>query len=140
MQSQIQLADAAVPTDGHGLSHIYTPADLVAPLMVSGGPQLPSVFDEDCLSSVPSYLPLNPSSPSCSFLCPASMAATFMPATAGPITAALSVDSSGIFGGSILMGSELQPQDLEFQGDIGGIFCLDSIQRVFKPGDLQVLV
>ena len=127
MQSQIQLADVAVD----GLSQ-YT-ADPVAPLM---GLPLPSVFDEDCLSSVPSYVPLNPSSPSCSFL--GHGMATFMPA--GAMSAAFSADSSGIFAGSILMGSELQPQDLEYQGDNAGIFCPDSVQRVFNPGDLQVLV
>ncbi|EOY06170.1 PREDICTED: uncharacterized protein LOC18603298 isoform X2 [Theobroma cacao] len=125
VQSQIQLADVAAD----GLSQ-YT-ADPVAPLM---GLPLPSVFDEDCLSSVPSYVPLNPSSPSCCFLSPAM--ATFMPA--GAMTTALSADSSGIFAGSILMGSELQPQELEYQGD-NGIFCPDSVQRVFNPGDLQAL-
>ncbi|XWS13911.1 hypothetical protein CRYUN_Cryun36dG0079400 [Craigia yunnanensis] len=126
VQSQIQLADVAVD----GLSQ-YT-ADPVAPLM---GLPLPSVFDEDCLSSVPSYVPLNPSSPSCSFLGPGM--ATFMPA--GAMSAAFSADSSGIFAGSILMGSELQPQDLEYQGDNAGIFCPDSVQCVFNPGDLQAL-
>ncbi|XP_022761164.1 uncharacterized protein LOC111307417 [Durio zibethinus] len=126
VQSQIQLADVAAD----GFSQ-YT-ADPVAHLM---GPPLPSVFDEDCLSSVPSYVPLNPSSPSCSFLGPAMT--TFMPA--GAMTAALSADTTGIFAGSILMGSELQPQDLEYQGDNAGIFCPDSVQRVFNPGDLQAL-
>ncbi|XVE81924.1 hypothetical protein DITRI_Ditri15bG0105400 [Diplodiscus trichospermus] len=126
VQSQIQLAD--VSADGFSQ---YT-ADPVAPLM---GPPLPAVFEEDCLSSVPSYVPLNPSSPSCSFLGPGM--ATFM--HAGAMTAALSADSSGIFAGSILLGSELQPQDLEYQGDNAGIFCTDSVQRVFNPGDLQAL-
>jgi hypothetical protein len=36
------------------------------------------------------------------------------------------------------MGSELQPQELDYQGDNGGIYCPDSVQRVFNPGDLQV--
>ncbi|XWS39135.1 hypothetical protein CRYUN_Cryun18bG0024100 [Craigia yunnanensis] len=126
LQSHNQLADIAAD----GLSHYTT--DPIASLM---GPPLPSVFDEDCLSSVPSYVPLNPSSPSCSFLGPGML--TFMPA--GAMTAALSADSSGIFAGSILMGSELQPQDLEYEGDNAEIFCLDSVQRVFNPGDLQAL-
>ncbi|XWS08737.1 hypothetical protein CRYUN_Cryun40dG0026700 [Craigia yunnanensis] len=126
VQSQIQLADVTAD----GLSQ-YT-ADAVALLM---GPSLPSVLNEDCLASVPSYVPLNPSSPSCSFLGPGM--ATFMPA--GAMTAAFSADSSGIFAGSILMGSELQPQDLEYQGDNAGIFCPDSVQRVFNPGNLQAL-
>ncbi|XVE65770.1 hypothetical protein DITRI_Ditri08aG0026300 [Diplodiscus trichospermus] len=117
VQSQIQLANVAA--DGR-LSQYTT--DTVASLL--GPPTLPSVFDEACLSSVPSYVPLNPSSPSCYFLGPGM--ANFMPA--GAITAALTADSSGIFTGSILMGSEvLQPQDFEYgQGDNGGIF---------KPGN-----
>ncbi|XP_059448443.1 two-component response regulator-like APRR7 isoform X2 [Corylus avellana] len=127
MQPQIALSDAAV----EGLSHY--PADTVSPLM--GGP-LPAVFKEDCLSSAPSYLPLHPLSPSCSFLGPA--LGTYMPA--GSMNAsALSADSSGIFAGSILMGSELHPQELDYQGDNGGIYCPDSVQRVFNPGDLQAL-
>ncbi|KAE8711832.1 MOS4-associated complex 3A [Hibiscus syriacus] len=118
VQSQIQLPDVSA----EGLSQ-YATADTVGPLL---GPPLSSVFDEDCLSSVPSYVPLNPSSPSCSFFGPPM--STFMPA-----------GSSGIFTDRILLNSELQPQDLEFQGDDAGIFCHDSVQRVFKPGDLQGL-
>ncbi|GMY27046.1 serine/threonine-protein kinase phg2-like isoform X2 [Fagus crenata] len=126
VQPQISLSDAVV----EGLSQY--PADSVASLM---GAPLPSVFEEDCLSSVPSYVPLNPSSP-CSFL--GSALGTYMPAGAMN-AAALSADSSGIFVGSILMGSELQPQDLDYQGENGGLYCPDSIQRVFNTGDLQVL-
>ncbi|GMI69871.1 hypothetical protein like AT1G04500 [Hibiscus trionum] len=117
VQSQIQLPDVSA----EGISQYAT--DTVGPLL---GPPLPSVFEEDCLSSVPSYVPLNPSSPSCSFLGPPM--ATFMPA-----------DSSGIFAERIFLNSELQPHDMEFQGDNGGIFCPDSVHRVFKPGDLQGL-
>ncbi|MFQ6631349.1 hypothetical protein Gotur_009376 [Gossypium turneri] len=101
-----------------------TTADLVGPL---SGPPFTHVFEEDCLSTVPS---LNPSSPSCSFF-GASTMANFMPA--------LSVDSSGIFTGSFLMGSESQAQNLEFQGDNGGLFCPDSVQCIFNPGDIQTL-
>ncbi|XVF38531.1 hypothetical protein REPUB_Repub20aG0110000 [Reevesia pubescens] len=122
VQSQIQLADVAAD----GLSQYTT--DSVVPLMA---PPLPSIFDEDCLSSVPSYVPLNPSSPSCSFLGPTM--ASFMPA------GAMTADSSGIFAGSFFMGSELQAQDLEYQADNAGIFCPDSVQRGFNPGDLQAL-
>ncbi|MBA0813188.1 hypothetical protein Gohar_027060 [Gossypium harknessii] len=117
----MQLPDVSA----EGLSQYTT--DTVGPLL---GPPLPSVFDEDCLSSVPSYVPLNPSSPSCSFLGPPMT--SFMPA--GTIA-----DSSGVFAERILLNSELQPQDLEFQGDNAGIFCPDTVQRVFKPGDLQGL-
>lgn len=126
MNHQVPLSEAVV----EGLSQY--PADPVASLM---GASLPAGFKEDCLSSMPSYVPLNPSSP-CSFLGPA--LGTYMP-TGTMNAAALSVDSSGIFGGSILMGSDLQPQELDYQGDNSGIYCPDSMHRVFKPADLQVL-
>lgn len=125
--TQIPLADSVV----EGFSQY--PADPVPSLMPA---PLSSVFEEDCLSSVPSYVPLNPSSPSCSFLGPTMGA--YMPA--GTMNAAaFSADSTGIFTSSILMASELQPQDLEYQGDNGGIFCPESLQRGFNPEDLQVL-
>ncbi|XP_061356810.1 putative zinc finger protein CONSTANS-LIKE 11, partial [Gastrolobium bilobum] len=108
------------------------PIDSVAPLM---GAPLPSVFEEDCISSVPSYMPLNPSSPSCTYLNPGM--AAYMPP--GPLTTALSADSSSLFGGSILLGSELQTQELEYQGENSRLYCTDSIQRVFNPPDLQAL-
>ncbi|KAG2727801.1 hypothetical protein I3843_01G169400 [Carya illinoinensis] len=127
VQPQIPISDTVV----EGFSQY--PADPVAPLM---GASLPAVYKEDCLSSVPSYVPLNPSSPSCSFLGPA--LGTYMPAGAMN-AAALSADSSGIFGGTILMGSDLQPQELDYQGDNGGIYYSDSMQRVFNSGDLQAL-
>ncbi|GMI70378.1 hypothetical protein like AT1G04500 [Hibiscus trionum] len=117
VQSQIQLPDVSA----EGLSQYTT--DTVGPLL---GPPLPSVFGDDCLSSVPSYVALNHPSPSCSFL--GHPMASFMPG-----------DSCGIFAERILLNSELQPRDMEFQGDNGGIFFPDSVQRVFKHGDLQGL-
>lgn len=116
VQSQIQLAD--------GLSWYTTDQPVSAPLM---GPPIPSVFDQDYLHSMPSYLPLNPSSPTCSFLGPGGLAA-FM-----PTDATLSMN--------IIMGSEMQSQHFEYDpGNNVGIFCTDSVRRVFNPGDLQVLV
>ncbi|GMN53327.1 hypothetical protein TIFTF001_022466 [Ficus carica] len=127
VQPQISLVDSVVD----GFPHY--PADPVAPLMP---PSLPPVFEEDCLSSMPSYLPMNSSAPSCSFLGPAM--GTYLPAGAmNP--AALSADGSGIFGSSLLMASELQPQELDYQGDTSGIFCPDSLPKVFNPGELQAL-
>ncbi|KAK7278516.1 hypothetical protein RJT34_23546 [Clitoria ternatea] len=110
------------------------PTDSVTASHLMGGP-LPSVFEEDCISSVPSYMPLNPSSPSCTYL--SSGMPPYMPH--GPLSTALSTDSSGIFGGNILLGSELQTQELEYQGENGRIYCTDSMQRVFNPPDLQAL-
>ncbi|XP_028780940.1 two-component response regulator-like PRR37 [Neltuma alba] len=128
LQPQVTLAASSVV---EGLAQ-YPTDSAVAPLM---GAPLTTVFEEDCLSSVPSYVPLNPSSPSCSYLNPG--IGPYMPL--GPLNTALSADSSGIFGGSILLGSELQAQELDYQGENGGIYCPDSIQRVFNPPDLQAL-
>ncbi|KAM0988903.1 hypothetical protein FF1_012901 [Malus domestica] len=124
---QMPLADSVV----EGFSQY--PDEPVPPLMTA---PLASVFEEDCLSSVPSYVPLNPSAPPCSFLGPPM--GPYMPT--GPINpASLSADNTGIFTSSILMASELQQQDLEYQGDNGGLFCLDSLSRVFNPEELQAL-
>lgn len=102
-----------------------------------------SFFEEDCLGSsvsVPSYVPLNHASSSCTYLGPAGIGPYMPPPPAGPINAnAFPPGTSGIYARTILLGSELQPQDLEFQGENGGIYCPDSIPRVFNPPDLQVL-
>ncbi|KAE8712402.1 MOS4-associated complex 3A [Hibiscus syriacus] len=137
VQPQIQMyVDNISPVDwfsqyGGDQHHLFAVPTLMGP-----SPPLPaSIFDDDCLSSMTSYVPLNPSSPSCSFLGGPSMAA-FM-----PMNVALPADSSEIFtAGNILTAPhELLPQDLEFQGDNAGIFCPDSMQWMFKPGDLQGL-
>ncbi|XP_044498750.1 bromodomain and WD repeat-containing DDB_G0285837-like isoform X2 [Mangifera indica] len=129
---QIPISDVNVD----GLSSQYHVEAVALSLLGPHHQPLPSVFEEDCLSSVPSYVPLNPSSPSCSFLGPAAMT-TYMPT--GTMSAALSTDSGGIFTGGILRGSDWQLQELDYQGDNGGIYCPDSLQRVFNPGDLQAL-
>ncbi|KAG6757306.1 hypothetical protein POTOM_037614 [Populus tomentosa] len=182
VQPQLAITDVVC---ADGLSQ-YT-ADPAAP--ITGHP-LPSVFEEDCLSSVPCYVPLNPSSPTCSFLGPAMstcmLAGTmnaalsagcsgifdggiltgsewqpleldyrgenggiYCPDSLGPamsasmlagtMNAALSADCSGIFDGGILTGSEWQPLELDYRGENGGIYCPDSLQKVFNPGDLQAL-
>ncbi|XP_061355384.1 two-component response regulator-like PRR37 [Gastrolobium bilobum] len=110
-----------------GLSQ-YPTNPVVAPLI---GAPLSSVFEDDCISSIPSYVSLNPSSPSCSYLSPG-LGVSYMPPR--PLNTA---ESSGLFGGSILLGSELQTQELDYQGENGGICCTDSIQRVFNQPDLQ---
>ncbi|XP_034685362.1 uncharacterized protein LOC117914232 isoform X2 [Vitis riparia] len=124
---QIQITDTIVD----GLSQ-YPPDP--APALI--GPPLPSVCEEECLSSIPPpYMRLNPSSPSCSFIEPATMGSYLL----GNFTAALSADSCGIFSGGVLMAPELQPQELEYQGDNGGIYCQDSMQRIFNSSELQAL-
>ncbi|KAL1368369.1 uncharacterized protein LOC107474385 [Arachis duranensis] len=134
--TQPEQFDFSSPSVLKGLPHQY-PTDtattvVVPPLM--GNPLVSSVFEDECMSSMASYVPINSSSaPSCSYLSPAGLG-VFMP----PLTTALSADSA-LFGGNILLGSELQAQEIDYQGENGGIFCTDSIQRVFNPPDLQTL-
>lgn len=129
-QNQVQLTASSVV---EGFSHSQYPPDPVEPLM---GAPLPPVFEEDCITSVPSYMPLNPSSPSCAYLGPGM--AAYMPPP-GALNTALSAESCGLYGGNILLGPEIQTQELEYQGENGRLYCTDSIQRVFNPPDLQVL-
>jgi hypothetical protein len=119
-----------------GFSQFHNPNDSVAPLLGTSL-SLPPVFEEDCITSVPSYLPLNPSSPSCNYLNPAGIA-SYMPPPPGSLATSLSADSAALFGGNMLLGSELQTQELDYQGDNGRMYCPDPIQRVFNPPDLQV--
>ncbi|KAK2967905.1 hypothetical protein RJ640_010515 [Escallonia rubra] len=126
LQTQIPTTDQVL--DG-SLSH-YT-ADHGVPLM---GPPVGAVSEEESLSSMPSYMHLNASSPACSFLDP--MMNPYLPSN---MNAALSVENSGIFNGNLFLGTELQPQELEYQGDNGGIFCPEPMPRVFNPSELQAL-
>ncbi|KAF9609522.1 hypothetical protein IFM89_016883 [Coptis chinensis] len=121
MQTQIPLADVV-----NGLSPY--PPDLTVPMT---GLPLPLVFEDDCLSSLPTYGNLDPSSPSCSLIDP-----TMGPYLSGALSSALSADASGIYSGSLLMGSELQPHELEFQGENLGVYCSDSVQ-CYSSGDMQ---
>lgn len=122
----------------------YPPSDdpIVAPPLIGAPlPLLPCVFEDDCISSIPSYMPLNnnPSSPTCSYLSPG--LGLYMPQ--GQFgNSGLSTDNSGLFGGgSVLLGSELQTQqELDYQGENGGFYCTDSVPGVFNPSDFQVFV
>ncbi|KAA8527806.1 hypothetical protein F0562_035325 [Nyssa sinensis] len=123
LQSQVPETDVI-----NGLSQY--PSEPVVPLV---GPPLPSVYEEEALSSMPSYMRMNPSSPSCSFL-----DQTIGPYLPGNLNAALFAENSGIFNGSMLVGKELQPQELEYQGD-NGIFCPEPLPRIFNSNELQAL-
>lgn len=59
----------------------------------------------------------------------------------GNMNLPFSTENSGILtGGSLLVGTELQSQELDFQGDNGGLFLPDTISRLFDcSSDLQVL-
>lgn len=102
-------------------------------LPLIGPPFITSGFINDCLSSVPPYIPLDTASPSSSFVGPMR---TYMLRN---MTGALSADRSGIFLGNVLMKAGWQAQDLDYQADAnGGIFCSDSTQ-VLITEDMQVL-
>ncbi|KAA8548876.1 hypothetical protein F0562_000560 [Nyssa sinensis] len=122
-QSQVPVTDVV-----NGLSQ-YPPE--VLPLL---GPPLPAVYEEEVFSSMPSYMQLNPSCPSCSFL--DHITGPYLP---GNLNAALSAENSGIFTGSMLVGTELHPQELEYQGDNGGIFCPETLPPIFNSDELQAL-
>ena len=97
--------------------------------------ELPSIYVDDCLSSFTSYMPLNPSSPSCSFV--GATMPTYLPTPPMNLTASSSsVENCGMFP---LLSAELQPQDLDYQGDNCGLYSQDYMQGTFNPADLQVL-
>lgn len=110
----------------------------------SSGELLPptlSGFEEDCLSSVPSYSlgSINPSSPSCSFLGNPGLPA-YMAVTGNMMNTGL---GSGFYSGSIHLGSDFRPshdQLMEIQADNGGMFCPDSTKPIFNPGDHHLQV
>ncbi|XP_043720819.1 zinc finger protein HD1-like [Telopea speciosissima] len=120
LQCHIPLVDI-----GNRFSTTYS-SDSVVPDL-KGPSILPSVFEDDhCLSSLPS----------CSFLDPTSLG-PFLPSN---LSTTIPADPSGVvFAGNILMGSDFQTQELEFQGDNYGVYGSDSIQQVYNSGDIQGL-
>ncbi|XP_021849204.1 zinc finger protein CONSTANS-LIKE 5 isoform X2 [Spinacia oleracea] len=121
-------------SDVNGLNQYPTSIDPVAlPLMAVGPPPLGPVFDEDCLSSIPPFLRLNPSA--------AAAATSFLDSSMnsflhGNLNPGLSAENSGIFGGNLLLPSDLQSKELDFQADNTGIFCPDQLPR-YNSGDMQ---
>ncbi|WZZ55115.1 hypothetical protein YC2023_055222 [Brassica napus] len=118
-----------LPNIPHSGDNLALPAvsSIAPPLLPLG------VFEEDCLSSVPSYnLGLNPNP--CSFFRTSGLPAYMS-------TGLLSSDnSSGLYPGHIHLGPDFnKPRDqlMDFQTDNGGLFCPDSIKGIFNPGDLQ---
>ncbi|XP_023000506.1 zinc finger protein HD1-like isoform X2 [Cucurbita maxima] len=124
VQSQLPLVDPMT----EGL--MQCPMPPVATLLDK---DLPSIYVDDCLSSMTSYMPLNPSSPSCSFV--GATMTNYLPA-ASMNPAASSVESCGMFS---LLGTELQSHDLDYQGDNCGVYSQDYMQGTFHPPDLQVV-
>ncbi|KAL3724668.1 hypothetical protein ACJRO7_029782 [Eucalyptus globulus] len=97
-------------------------------------PAMPQMI-EDCLSSVPSYIPLSRPSATCAFLGP-NNCGTYS-TVPGHLSASLCGDTSGMFMGSLL---ELQAPELDFRGDSTGIYYSNPNQQMLiNPGDIQAL-
>ncbi|KAJ4909519.1 CCT motif family protein [Raphanus sativus] len=95
-----------------------------------------SVFEDDCLSSVPSYNlgSLNPTSPSCSFLGNPGLP-TYMSVTGNMMNTGLAIERSGFYSGSLHFGSDFKPshdQLMEIQADTSGMFFPDSVKPIFN--------
>ncbi|KAL8158358.1 hypothetical protein AgCh_002882 [Apium graveolens] len=125
LQNQIGMADHAVDAT---LSQ-YANDPVVPQLM---GPPFPALHEDECLSSMPSYMRMNPSSQDCSFLDPGLN--SYLPSN---LNRALSTENSGIFPGNLFLGTDLQPQELDYQGENGGIFCTEPLPRY--NSELQAL-
>ncbi|XP_024984519.1 zinc finger protein CONSTANS-LIKE 4-like [Cynara cardunculus var. scolymus] len=70
----------------------------------------------------------NPLSPNCSFIDPSIH--SYLPGSS---------EGSGTFNVNLLLGSDILPNELEFQGDNGGMFCTDLLQCSFNSNELQAL-
>ncbi|CAN8295643.1 unnamed protein product [Cochlearia groenlandica] len=95
-----------------------------------------SVFEDDCLSSVPSYniSSLNPTSPSCSNFLSNPGLPSYMNVTGNMMNTGLAIERSGFYSGGIHFGSDFKPshdQLMEIQAD--------SIKPIFNQDYLQVL-
>ncbi|XP_012829346.1 PREDICTED: uncharacterized protein LOC105950524 [Erythranthe guttata] len=142
LTNHLPLGDIAIGAHHHYAHESWPmltaapPPQAVVPLMA------PSAYNEDdCLPSImPStnYLRLRSSQPaSCSLMVDPMMAAAYLPP--GPF------ENSGFFtgggGGGLMMGGDISHQDLDFQGDGGGIFLNDTMARAFNcSNDLQLIV
>lgn len=112
----------------------HFPSDPIPPLM--GNHQLPSGFERECLSIMPSYARLNAnSSTSSSFLEPHT--GSYLPGNFSTTFSA--ADNLRFFNGNMYTGNEMHIQELEFQGDNGGTFCPEPLPRIFHSGELQVI-
>ncbi|CAI9118047.1 OLC1v1019558C1 [Oldenlandia corymbosa var. corymbosa] len=108
------------------------------PVIPFMGHTMPPVYEDECLSAMPPYMRLNnTSSPSCSLLDPS--IGPYLPSNLNAALAA--ADSAGIFsGGCLFLGNEMPPQELDYQGENGGIFCPDTLPRAYNcSADLQAI-
>ncbi|KAI7730766.1 hypothetical protein M8C21_008053 [Ambrosia artemisiifolia] len=122
LQNQIPL------TNDHNNPILPYPSDP----SVIGPAALPTVCEDDTLSSMPpsKLMRLNnpPFSLNCSFMDP-SITSYLSGNTNPPLT----VETSGIFSGDLFLG------ELDFKGDNNGLFCPDRLPRPYTSNELQAL-
>ncbi|KAJ8561220.1 hypothetical protein K7X08_027410 [Anisodus acutangulus] len=138
---QIKMNDVS---DGSlQVQHHYPPDQPpIVPLM---GPPLGHIYDDESLSSMPSYMRVNTSSsPSCPLLDP--NLANYLPLNSNTTmhnaeSSALLAAAAATPGGGLFFGTEFPPvQELYFQGDSGRLFCPDALPRVYNcSNELQAL-
>ncbi|KVI00415.1 hypothetical protein Ccrd_021352 [Cynara cardunculus var. scolymus] len=131
LQNQVPLTTYNNTIDnGPFSSYVHTLSnDHVVPIIRPSA--LPTVCEEDSLSSMPpsKFMRLNnPLSPNCSFIDPSIH--SYLPGSS---------EGSGTFNVNLLLGSDILPNELEFQGDNGGMFCTDLLQCSFNSNELQAL-
>ncbi|KAL9671025.1 hypothetical protein QQ045_008588 [Rhodiola kirilowii] len=130
IQSQVAPSD---PLISDGVTHY--PTQVSGPLMATH--PLPPVFEDECLSAVPSFVRVNPS-------CSAAPTCTLLDLSLGPylldnLSPRLSAADSFV-GSNLFMGSEIpQPQTLGYQEDCNSYYCPDSMHRGFYSGGIQSL-
>ncbi|KAL3648738.1 hypothetical protein CASFOL_005141 [Castilleja foliolosa] len=96
---------------------------------VVGPPPLPTSYEDECLSYVPSYIRLRPSQPACSLM--DTMMPPFLPPCNMNNTSFSAEMFAGINGG-LMLENGLTHQDLDFEGDSGGLFLPDNLPTVFN--------
>ncbi|KAK9724236.1 hypothetical protein RND81_05G057600 [Saponaria officinalis] len=105
------------------------------PLVVGPGIGLGPVFEDDnCLSTIPPFLRLNQHNS-------VTQSCTFLDQQTGILNHGLcnndhNNNNPGIFCGNLLIASELQSKELEFEAENAGIFCSDHLVR-YNSGEIQ---
>ncbi|XP_019260773.1 PREDICTED: myb-like protein N isoform X2 [Nicotiana attenuata] len=122
----------------------YPPDHPPPPIVPLMGPPLGHIYEEESLSSVPSYMrvPTSSSSPSCPLLDPT--LANYLPLNSNPtmpVAESSAILAAATTGGGLFFGAEFpQVQELEYQGDSGRLFCPDALPRVYNcSNELQAL-
>ncbi|XP_049399072.1 uncharacterized protein LOC125862977 [Solanum stenotomum] len=125
----------------HDHHHHHQPP--IVPLM---GPSLGHYYEDDSLSSIPSYMRVPTSSssplldPSLANYLPLNTNTNLPNAECSAILAAAAAAATP--GGSLFFGTEFPPvQEMDFQGDSSRLFCPDSLPRVYNctSDELQAL-